>query len=65
MGLKGAYRADLMMITKDKIWVNKETRKSVLVLWVSDELVTYQASDSQTPTPVRKFIFLQDFEELL
>lgn len=53
------------MITKDKVWVNKETRRSVLVLWVSDELVTYQESDSQTPTPVRKFIFLQDFEELL
>lgn len=54
-----------MMISKDKIWVNKETRMSVLVLWVSDELVTYQAADSQTPVPVRKFIFLQDFEELL
>ena len=65
MGLKDAYRADLMMISKDKIWVNKETRQSVLVLWVSDELVTYQAADSQTPVPVRKFIFLQDFEELL
>ena len=53
------------MITKDKVWVNKETRQSVLVLWVSDELVTYQAADSQTPVPVRKFIFLQDFERLL
>lgn len=60
-----AYTRDLMMIKKDKIWVNKETRKSVLVLWVSDELVTYQAADSQTPVPMRKFIFLQDFEVLL
>ncbi|NYR09585.1 hypothetical protein [Psychrobacter sp. BI730] len=54
-----------MMIDRDTIWVNKETRQSVLVLWASDELVTYQAADSQTPVPVRKFIFLQDFEELL
>lgn len=53
------------MITKDKLWVNKETRMSVLVLWVSDELVTYQAADSQTPTLVRKTKFLNDFEELL
>ena len=53
-----------MMIKKDEVWVNKETRKAVLVLWVSDELVTYQAVDSQTPVPVRKFIFLQDFERL-
>lgn len=54
-----------MMISKDKIWVNKETRQSVLVLWVSDELVTYQAADSQTPVPVLKTKFLNDFEELL
>ena len=54
-----------MMIKKDEIWVNKDTRQSVLVLWVSDELVTYQAADSQTPAPMRKFIFLQDFEELV
>ena len=54
-----------MMIKKDEVWVNKETRKAVLVLWVSDELVTYQVADSQTPVPVRKFIFLQDFERLL
>lgn len=51
-----------MNIEKDKVWVNKETRKQVWVLWVSDELVTYQASDSQTPVLVRKFIFLQDFD---
>ena len=60
-----AYTRDLVMIKKDGIWVNKDTRQSVLVLWVSDELVTYQAADSQTPVPMRKFIFLQDFEELL
>ncbi|MGP5346120.1 hypothetical protein ACTXLJ_05535 [Psychrobacter celer] len=54
-----------MMVKKDEIWVNKDTRQSVLVLWVSDELVTYQAADSQTPVPVRKFIFLQDFEGLV
>ena len=54
-----------MMIKKDEVWVNKETRKAVLVLWVSDELVTYQAADSQTPTPVRKFVFVQDYERLL
>ena len=60
-----AYTRDLMMIKKDEIWVNKDTRQSVLVLWVSDELVTYQAADSQTPAPMRKFIFLQDFEELV
>ena len=53
------------MVKKDKVWVNKETRQAVLVLYVSDELVTYQAADSQTPVPVRKFIFLQDFKELL
>lgn len=53
------------MVNKDDVWVNKETRKAVLVLYVSDELVTYQAVDSQTPIPVRKFIFLQDYEELL
>ena len=60
-----AYTRDLMMIDIDTIWVNKETRKSVLVLWSSDELVTYQAADSQTPVPVRKTKFLNDFEELL
>ena len=54
-----------MMIDIDTIWVNKETRKAVLVLWVSDELVTYQAADSHTPVPVRKFVFLNEFEELL
>ena len=54
-----------MMIDIDTVWVNKETRKAVLVIWVSDELVTYQAADSRTPTPVRKFIFLNDYEELL
>lgn len=53
------------MITEDKVCVNKETRQAVLVLYVSDELVTYQAADSQTPVPMRKFIFLQEFEELL
>ena len=53
------------MITKDKVWVNKETRQSVLVLYVSDELVTYQAADSQTPVPVLKTKFLNEFEELL
>ena len=53
------------MISKDKVWVNKETRQAVLILYVSDELVTYQAADSQTPVPMRKFIFLQDFEALL
>lgn len=60
-----AYTRDLMMIDIDTIWVNKETRKSVLVLWSSDELVTYQAADSQTPVPVRKTKFLNDYEELL
>ena len=53
-----------MMIKKDEVWVNKETRKAVLVLWVSDELVTYQAADSQTPVPVLKTKFLNEFEEL-
>ena len=53
------------MISKDKIWVNKETRKAVLVLWVSDELVTYQEADSHTPVPVLKTKFLSEFEELL
>lgn len=55
----------MRVISKDKVWVNKKTRQSVLVLYVSNELVTYQAADSQTPVPVRKFIFLQDFEEVL
>ena len=54
-----------MMIKKDEVWVNKETRKAVLVLWVSDELVTYQAADSQTPVAIPKTDFLSQFEELL
>lgn len=64
-GIERAQNGDMRVITKDKVWVNKETRQSVLVLYVSDELVTYQAADSQTPVPMRKFIFLQDFERLL
>ncbi|WP_201595356.1 hypothetical protein [Psychrobacter vallis] len=45
-----------------QIWRNKETKERFLVLWVSDELVTCQGS-SKTPIPMRKFIFMQDFEE--
>lgn len=47
----------------NKIYTNKKTGLRVLVIFESDELVTYQASGSKTPVPVRKFIFMQDFEE--
>lgn len=48
-----------------KIYENKETGLRVLVIFESDELVTYLASESMTPVPVRKFIFMQDFKEVL
>lgn len=51
------------VITKDSIWIERATGKEVLVIFVSDELVTYQKQGSQTPVPVRKFVFMQDFEE--
>ena len=51
------------MINVDSIWIEKVTGIEVLVIFVSDELVTYQKQGSQTPVPVRKFIFMQDFEE--
>lgn len=36
MGLKGAYRADLMMITKDKIWVKNEEDRELLLSFVKN-----------------------------
>ena len=48
----------------NKLYTNKKTGLRVLVIFESDELVTYQASDSKTPVPMRKFIFMQDFEEM-
>lgn len=51
------------MIEKNKLYENIKTGLRVLVIWVSDELVTYLASGSLTPVPVRKFIFMQDFKE--
>lgn len=52
------------MIEKNKLYENIKTGLRVLVIWVSDELVTYQTADSQTPVPVRKFMFMQDFKEI-
>ena len=51
------------MINVDEIWIERVTGIEVLVIFVSDELVTYQKEGSQTPVPVRIFVFLQDFEE--
>ena len=51
------------MVKKDKLYENIKTGLRVLVIWVSDELVTYLASESMTLVPVRKFIFMQDFKE--
>ena len=51
------------MVKKDRLYENIKTGLRVLVIWVSDELVTYLASESMTPVPVRKFIFMQDFKE--
>lgn len=51
------------MITNDSIWIERATGIEALILFVSDELVTYQKENSQTPVPVRKFVFMQDFEE--
>lgn len=48
------------MITKGQVWQHKETGERVTVVFVSDELVTYIKAG--TLTPMRKFIFLQDFE---
>lgn len=50
------------MINVGDTWLNKNTGGKVRVLWVSDELVTYQAYGSKTPVPMRKFVFMQDFE---
>ena len=52
-----------MKIEQGDIWVEKSTGQRVLVLWVSNELVTYQTSDAIVPS--RKFVFMQEFEELL
>lgn len=51
------------MINLDSIWIERATGIEVLVIFVSDELVTYQKEGGQTPVPVRKFVFMQDFEE--
>ena len=50
-----------LMISVDSIWIERATGEEVLVIFVSDELVTYQKQGSQTPVPVRKFVFMQDF----
>jgi len=42
-------------------WRNKATGEIVLVIWQSDELVTYQTA-TKTLGPVRKFLFTQDYE---
>lgn len=49
----------------NKLYQNKETGLRVLVIFESDELVTYLSSHNRTPVPVRKFVFLQDFEEVV
>lgn len=51
------------MITVGDTWLNKNTGGKVMVLWVSDELVTYQAYGATTPVPMRKFVFMQDYEK--
>lgn len=48
----------------NKIYENKETGLRVLVIFESDELVTYLSSHSRTPVPMRKFIFMQEFSEV-
>lgn len=59
--LNGRYGTN--MITVGDTWLNKDTGGKVRVLWVSDELVTYQAYGSKTPVPMRKFVFMQYFEK--
>lgn len=51
------------MINVDSIWIERATGAEALILFVSDELVTYQKQGSQTPVPVRRFVFMQDFKE--
>lgn len=58
--LNGRYGT--IMINVGDTWLNKDTGGKVRVLWVSDELVTYQAYGSKTPVPMRKFMFMQDYE---
>lgn len=49
------------IIKKDKYCRNKNSGELFLILYESRELVTYQSA-SGTPVPVRKLIFIQDFE---
>lgn len=49
----------------NKIYENKETGLRVLVIFESDELVTYLSSHNRTPVPMRKFVFMQEFKELI
>lgn len=47
------------------IWVNKDTGDTVVVDWVSDELVSYLVPNAEKLVrTVRKFVFMQDFEIL-
>lgn len=51
-----------MWIELEAVWKHKQTQQQILVIWASKELVSYMTADSKTPTTVRKFVFLQDFE---
>lgn len=52
-----------MEIRVDSVWVNKETRVEAMVVWSSNELVTYCNDGDKTLNPVRKFAFIQDYKE--
>ena len=53
-----------MDIRVDSVWVNKDTGVRAMVIWSSNELVTYRNDGDKTLNPVRKFAFIQDYKEL-
>lgn len=52
-----------MDIRVDSVWVNKETGIKAMVVWASNELVTYRNDGDKSLIPVRKFAFIQDYKE--
>lgn len=52
------------MIKINKNYFNKSNGVAVMPIWISNELVTYMTEGSGTPTPMRKFKFMQDFIDL-
>lgn len=51
------------MLVVNKTWQHKKTGDKVLILWVSDENVTYQTNTTiKAIVPVKKDLFLTDFE---